>query len=450
MSRSGRPASGRPPAGRLPPREEIRLAGGLRVTLVPLGAVPKATLRLVTGAGAAHEAEGETWLSRLAARYLKEGTAARDASALAEHVAGLGGELDVDSDDDSLWLEVRVLAEFAPAAVELLAEVVRTPALPEGALPRLRADLDRQLALARSEPGWLTLERFRGALYGAHPYGRVLADPSEIGSFSLASARAFLGRAVGAEGSRLYVAGSFDAGAVSRAASRALGDWETPPPAEPPAPEPAAGRALHLGDRPGAPQSTIHLGLPVPGPSHPDFVPLMVADALLGGSFMSRITTNIRERKGYTYSPRSSVAALRGGAYWVETADVTTSVTGASLREIVGEIERLASEPPPADELEGIQNYVAGVQLMRGATAPGLLGVLAFLDLHDLGSEWAASFVERVYAVTPGDVQRVVSERLRPEVMTIAVTGDAQEISEQLAPFGPVASPGEEPPGSGG
>ncbi len=449
MSGQGRPVVGRPPAWRLAPREEIELAGGLGVTLVPVGAVPKATLRLVTGAGAALEAPGETWLSRLLARYLKEGTAARDAAALADHVAGLGGELDVDADDDSLWLEVRVLSEFAPEAVELLAEVVRTPALPEEALPRLRADLGRQLELARSEPGWLTLERFRGALYGAHPYGRVLADAAEIESFSLASVRAFLERAVGAAGSRLYVAGSFDAEAVGRAASRALGGWETPPAAKAPAPAPVSGRMIHLGDRPGAPQSTIQIGLPVPGPAHPDFVPLMVADALLGGSFMSRITTNIREQKGYTYSPRSSIGALRGGSYWLETADVTTAVTGASLREIVAEIERLGSEPPPVPELAGIQNYVAGVQLMRGATAPGLLGVLSFLDLHDLGEEWAQSFVARVYAVTPEDVRRVVAEHLRPEAMAIAVTGDAEQITEQLVPFGPIAGAGEGPGGSG-
>ena len=451
MSGVDRPAVGRPPAWRLPPLEATRLAGGAGVTLAPIGTVPKATLRLVTPAGAALEAGGETWLSRLAARYLKEGTEDRDAAALAGRVAGLGGELEIGSDDDGLWLEVRVLSEFAPEAVELLAEVVRAPALPEAALERLRADLGRQLALARSEPAALTLARFRGALYGSHPYGRVLADPAELGSFSLAAVRAFLERALEAAGSRLYVAGSFDSGAVGRAAARALGGWTSPPRAEAPAPGPSAAvRAVHLGDRPGAPQSTIQIGLPVPGPAHADFVPLMVADALLGGSFMSRITTNIRERKGYTYSPRSAVAALRGASYWVETADVTTEVTGAALGEIVGEIERLGSRPPPASELAGIQNYVAGVQLMRGATAPGLLGVLGFLDLHALGAEWAGSFVERVYAVTPLEVRRVVSEHLRPEQMTIAVTGDLARIAEQLEPFGPIVPSGRGPAGSGG
>ena len=436
VSGAPRPAVGRPPAWRLPPRKRVQLAGGLGVTMVQVGAAPKATLQLVTGAGSALEGPGQTWLARLVARYLKEGTVRRDSAALADHVAGLGGELEVDADDDTLTLEARVLSEFAPQAAELLAEVVRTPALPEEALPRLRADLGRQLELARSEPGWLTLARFREALYGDHPYGRVLAHEAEIEGLSLPEARAFLDLGVGAAGSRLYVAGRFDAEAVGAAAARALGDWDSPAGLEAPPPEPFSERVIHLVDRPGAAQSTIDLGLPVPGPTHEDFVPLMVADALLGGSFMSRITSNIREQKGYTYSPRSTVSARRGGTYWLETADVTTAVTGASLTEIFGEIERLRAEPPPAEELAGIQNYVAGVQLMRGATAPGLIGVLSFLDLHGLDEAWAQSFVERVYAVTPAELQRVVVLHLRPDEMTIAVAGDAREIEEQLAPFG--------------
>lgn len=436
MSGAPRPEVGRPPAWRLPPRERRQLAGGLGVTMAQVGTAPKATLQLVTQAGAALEGPGQTWLARLVARYLKEGTAHRDSSALADHVAGMGGELDVDSDDDTLWLELRVLSEFAPQAAELLAEVVRAPALPEDALPRLRADLGRQLELARSEPGWLTLARFRAAVYGDHPYGRVLAHEAEIEGLSLAEARAFLDLGVGAAGSRLYVAGRFDADAVGAAAERAFGDWDAPAGLDAEPSEPFSERVIHFVDRPGAAQSTIDLGLPVPGPEHDDYVPLMVADALLGGSFMSRITTNIREQKGYTYSPRSTISARADGAYWLQTADVTTNVTGPSLTEIFGEIDRLRAEPPPLDELAGIQNYVAGVQLMRGATAPGLIGVLSSLDLHGLHESWAESFVARVYAVTPDEVQRVVIDHLRPDEMTIAVAGDAEQIEAQIAPFG--------------
>ncbi len=436
MSDTPRPVVGRPPGWRLPPRDRVELAGGLVGRMVQVGAAPKVSLQLVTGAGSALEEPGQTWLARLVARYLKEGTAFRDSSALADHVAGLGGELDVDSDDDSLWIGVRVLSEFAPQAVELLAEVVRSPALPDEALPRLRADLGRQLELVRSEPDWLTLSRFRGALYGDHPYGRVLAYEAEIEKFSLADVRTFFGLGVGATCSHLYVAGRFDAIAVEEAVEHAFGDWDTPAGLKAPLPEPVSQRVIQLVDRPGAVQSTINIGLPVPGPTHKDFVPLMVADALLGGSFMSRITTNIREQKGYTYSPRSTISSRRSGSYWLQTADVTTEVTGASLTEIFGEIERLCAEPPSIEELVGIQNYVAGVQLMRGATSHGLIGVLSFLDLHVLDEAWAEAFVERVYAVTPNELQSVVIDHLRPEEMTIAIAGDAEKIKGQLEVFG--------------
>ena len=165
---------------------------------------------------------------------------------------------------------------------------------------------------------------------------------------------------------------------------------------------------------------------------------LVVTDALLGGAFMSRITLNLREDKGYTYSPRSALALRYRDAHWVQAADVTTEFTGASLHEVFAEIERLRGEPPPADELRGVQTYVAGSYVVRGATPSGVLNQLAFLDFHELGDEHAEQFVERVYAVTAEDVRRVAERQLRPEAMAIAIAGDATLIREQIAPYGDV------------
>ena len=117
-------------------------------------------------------------------------------------------------------------------------------------------------------------------------------------------------------------------------------------------PKPSMKKAFHLINRPGAPQSTIYLGLPVVNPYETDFVPFLVTNALLGGSFGSRITSNIREQKGYTYSPFSTISTRYRDAYWAEIADVTTTVTGPSLKEIFGEITRLQSEPPTEAELK--------------------------------------------------------------------------------------------------
>jgi predicted Zn-dependent peptidase len=94
-------------------------------------------------------------------------------------------------------------------------------------------------------------------------------------------------------------------------------------------------------DRPDAAQSTIYLGLPVVDPSHKDYLGLLVTNTLLGGFFSSRVTANIRENKGYTYSPNSSISSRYRDAYWVQVADVTTDVTGPALKEILYEINRL-------------------------------------------------------------------------------------------------------------
>src|SRR5205823_10071619 len=126
--------------------------------------------------------------------------------------------------------------------------------------------------------------------------------------------------------------------------------------------------ALDVTDRPGAAQSTLLVGLPAPNATSPDAISLMVTNALLGGSFGSRITSNIREQKGYTYSPRSEMSRRYHDAYWVESADVTTQFTGPSLKEIFAEIEKLSKEPPSDAELKGIQSYMSGLFVIQNSS----------------------------------------------------------------------------------
>ena len=142
-------------------------------------------------------------------------------------------------------------------------------------------------------------------------------------------------------------------------------------------------------------QSTIYLGLPVVDPSHPDYVALRVTDAILGGSFGSRITSNIREQKGYTYSPFSTINPFLKNAYWAEIADVTTNVTGPSLKEIFLEIDRLQSEPPSTQELQSIQKYLAGIFVLQNSSRNGIINQLQFTELHGLGEAYRAPWCGR-------------------------------------------------------
>ena len=437
-----RPEPGPPPPYTPPMETSFALDNGLRGTLVQVGSIPMAAVRLVLHTGAAHVPAGQTWLDRFVHEYLKEGTESLDAAALADAVASIGGRLNVDSDEHTTVVRAEVLAEHAPRAVELLAEVARRPRFPDSEAPRLLADLRRNLDLVLSQPQALAQARFRRALYGEHPYGRVLPEPETLDGFDVDAARSFWTERVNASSTRLMVAGRFDEDAVMEVSARALGDWAAGnEPAVSPA-QPARRRTVQLVDRAGAEQTTLRLGLPVPDPSRHDYVALEVTNALLGGSFHSRITLNIREQKGYTYSPRSGISARPADAYWVQAADVTTDVTGPAMREILGEIERLASEAPSEEELAGIQNYVAGSFVMRQATPGAILNWLEFLDLHGLDSEYTASYIERVRAVSPEEVRRITAEYIRPDEMTVTAIGDRAVIEDQLAAFGELEAGG--------
>ena len=430
------PAPAAPKDFRLPPKTSFTLPNGMEVTMVPFGMTPKVNIQVVLRTGNANEAANEVWLSDITADLMKEGTTTRSGAEVAREFASMGGALNVVVQSDESRFGTDVLTERAPEAVRLLADVVRNPRLPESELPRLKANRLRQLAIAKSQPQSLAEERFSQILYGDHPYGRVFPTEAMLGGYTIENARRFYENNFGAARARIYVAGVFDRATVEQAIRDAFGNWATGnPPVTLPAPKQPTTREVALLDRPNAPQSTIYLGLPVIDPSKPDWIPLQVTNSLLGGSFGSRITSNIREQKGYTYSPYSTVRTHYRDANWVEIADVTTNVTGASLKEIFAEIERLQKEPPTEAELRGIQNYISGIFTLQNASREGLISRLDFVDLHGLPDDYLTGYVKRVYSVTPADVQRVTSTYIRPEAMTLVVVGDKATVESQLAPY---------------
>ena len=422
----------------LPAQQKLALDNGMKVTMVQWGTVPKVVLLLTIAAGNIDEAKGETWLADLTADMLTQGTQARTAAQLAEAAAGMGGELAASAGADLTDVSIDVLAESAPEAVKLLAEVARTPAFPEADFARRRNDRLRELAIARTRPQRLAEEKFVAALYPDHPYGRLLPTADELQALTVERARAFHAANYGAARAHLYLVGRFDPAQLEPVIRAAFGDWKRGGDFVPRPPSPRAERKVFLVDRPGAVQSTIFLGMPVIDPAHPDYFKLLVANALLGGSFNSRITRNIREQKGYTYSPSSVLSTRRRNVHWVETADVTTKDTGASLKEIFAEIARLKSEPPPAQELLGIQRYLAGTFVLRNSARDRMVQQLRFVDLQGMPEDWLDTYVQRVYAVTPKDVQEVTAKYIADDKATLVVVGDLKTVREQVAPYGPV------------
>lgn len=326
----------------IPTPTSLQLDNGLKVTLIDYGTVPKVTIAITVRVGALNDGE-QTWLSDLTAELMKEGTQGKTAEQLADAAAAMGGQVSIGVGADQTTLSLDVLSEFGPDAVALLAEILTQPRFPEAELPRVQANFVRNLSVQLASPQAQAQAAFAALLFPGHPYGKVFPTPQQLQGYSIRDVRDFYAQNFGAQRTHVYVAGKFDRKLIESAIREHLGGWQRGPsvlalpstaPDQP---------ALSLIDRPKAPQSTLRVGTRVIDPSHSEFMPLSVMNSLLGGVLTSRITMNLREEKGWAYSPNSSLNAYHRHAVWAEQADVKAESTGPALQEIYKEIERLQS-----------------------------------------------------------------------------------------------------------
>lgn len=431
------PEGGSPKAFTVPANETYTLPNGMKVTLVQYGIIPKTAISLAIDAGEINEGSGRIGVAGLTTDLMKEGTEKLTSQQVAEDAARMGSTLEIHASQDQTKLGIDVLQEFAPDAVRLLADVAQHPRLPQSEIDRLKNDALRQIALQNSQPQTIAVVRFRKILYGDHPYAIVVPAEADIKKLTIQDVKDFYTGNFGAQRAHLYIAGKFDAAAVKKAIAENFSSWSKGPARMENVPVLKPQHVLDVTDRPGAPQSTLIVGLPVPPATSPDTVSIIVTNALLGGSFNSRITANIREAKGYTYSPRSELSRRYHDGYWAETADVTTQFTGPSLKEIFFEVGRMQKEPVTEPELKGIQNYLSGIFVIQNSSRGALIGQLQNVDFQGLGENYLKTYVAKVNAVTPAVVQKMTQDYIKPEEMTIVVVGDKAKITDQLTEFQP-------------
>jgi zinc protease len=415
----------------LPPIERIKLSNGMTVALVPFGSVPQTTLYLTTYAGDI-DAGNRPWLAAVNADLMKQGAGGKDATHVAEALSDMGGILTVGADANGTQASTTILSERAGDAIALLADVVRRPNMTQPDFDRVKSDRKRQLAQAFANPQGMADALLAKAVYGDHPYGAVLPTAEQLDAISLADVKAFHDGQFGAARSTLYVIGRFDKTAVRAAAERALGDWAAGRPRNMLPATFAAGPRLILADRPGSEQTTVRLAYDAPAAGTADDIPFRVADALLAGSFGSRITANIRENKGYTYSPYSYVATRPGGATWVWYGDITPSVTGAAMAEVFKEVRRLQSEAPATAEAQGMKTYAGTYVLMRMTDADLIAGQLIRADRLGLPDNYFPTYVQRAMAVTPEEIRAITQRMLPIDKLVMVVIGDMKSVEPQL------------------
>ena len=427
------PPGGKPKDFKLPEKKQGQLPNGLKTTMVQFGAVPKVTVQVIVKTGNVHEGPEEVWLGDLTGDLLKEGgTTTMDFKTISKKVAGMGGDIFVNVGLDQTFISGSVLSEFTPDLIKIMSDMIMNPKFPESEIGRLKDDLKRNLSVQKEVPQAQAQAKFMGTIYAGQAYGRYFPTEKMIDSYTVDMVKGFYDKNFGAKRTVVYVAGKFDEAVATKAIEEAFKGFKEGPEVDYPQVNQVKTNQVSIIDRPNAPQTTVIIGLPTLTPKSPDVVQLQVTNAILGGSFSSRITTNLREDKGFTYSPFSTIRNDKGVSLWYEQADVTSANTGESLQEIAKEINKLQKEAPAETELNGIKNYMAGLFVLQNSSPGGIIGQLNFIDQHELSDSYLTNRVNNIFSVTPDQVSKMAKEHFKYEDMTVVLVGDKKLLNKQI------------------
>ncbi len=434
------PTVGAESAVKWPARTERMLSNGLQVVLVESHTIPKFNGQLLFRSGNAAAAES-FGLADMTATVVRTGTATRTSRQIEEDLRRMGADLSTSAGADTSAISFSGLSENSAGLLGLVSDLAQNAAFPEEEFERERRQALEALKVERATPGFLAGERLRKVLFGQHPYANVSAMEKQLEEFTVRGMKSFY-RAHYVPGDALLIlVGDFSAQAMLAQVEEQFGSWlpGKPPQATHPLPPSPRNRKVHMVHLPGSVQTQIVLGNHAITRAHEDWLRLSLANTLFGGAFNSRLIMNIREQKGYTYSPRSSAHPMRQYGYFSVSAAVRNEVVAATLTEIFYEMDRMRSLPVGADELADARNYMSGVFSLGLATQDGLAGQLVMVYLNKLASDYLETYREKVRALTEQDVQLAAQRYFDSANAQIAVVGDRPQVEAQAALFGDVS-----------
>ena len=416
------------------PREINKLDNGMEVSSFALGRAPLVFLRLNVRNHRVFNRES-IWLERFSAQYLNEGGAGSyDPDSLAREFSSIGGQLHISADEAATTFSTTVPSENLSAALNLLGLAVKEPTFPEQEAERIRDNLLRELELSLDQPQVAAAQGFRNLVYGDdHHFGNLLPQREYLQEFGRGDALNYWSEQQSADRAHIYVSGQFDREVLVNEVESNFSNWKVGGVALGDLGPAVWNHKTRLFNRDQAEQSTIYMGLPVISPGESDWIALEVLNALLGGSFHSRITLNIREDKGYTYSPRSALLTQPNDGIWLQMADVTTDVTAAAIKEILFEISRIRTDPPELDELQDIKQYMVGSFIRQMSEPVSRMGHFVFSDLHGISDDEDDHYIEQVMNLQPEDIRRTAETYLDPSRFSVSIAGDIDRIKDSLS-----------------
>ena len=439
-SATARPAVGPERPFTPPPRVERTLPNGLQVVTLRYATVPKVSVVLTFRSGLAADPANQAGLAQFVVDAAQEGTTSRTSTQLRREVFAMGATLTGAAGQDTSTFTMRGLADTLPQMLAILSDVARNPTFPQDEIDLIKANTKQGLQAQLASPQFVANRIYRQTLFGPHPYARVGATLESVDAVDRAAIAAFHKAHYRPNNAFLIVTGDVATDAVFAAAQKAFGEWArgTVPPSPEPALPPLKGRKVVFVQRPNSVQSSISVGNFTIRRDDPRWHVLQMANQIYGAAFDSRLVRNIREEKGYTYSPQSVFQAMEQAGLYRAVADVRNDVTGATLKEIYGEIDKFRAAGPETAELTNAKTYMRGLFLIQNATQGGLTNTLNTMYSFGLPKDYPETFQKIVTGLSAEAVKTGAQMLLGSDNSVIVIVGDYTKVKDQLAPFGEI------------
>lgn len=420
-------------------------ATGARVYFVESHALPLIDIQISFPAGSAYEPEGATGVASLTRSLLDAGTEGLNEQEIAERIADTGARIGGGADTDMATLSVRTLSSATErdAAIALAARLLAKPTFPAEILERERARAIAGLKEALTQPDTLASRRFMAMIYGNHPYGRSTTVESLQG-ITREQLQAFHRTHYTAGSAAVTIVGDVsrdDADTIARQLTEGLPAGTAPAPI--PAPQLPARGTEHIA-HPSA-QAHILMGMPGMSRDDPDYFPLLVGNYVLGGGgFVSRLTKEVREKRGFAYSVSSYFMPLRVAGPFEIGLQTRGSQAEEALKVTTGVLQDFVAKGPTPAELKAARDNMVngfGLRLDSNRKILDYVGMIAF---YQLPLDWLETYPKKVAAVTVESVRDAFARRVKAEnLVTVVAGGDGDNGAGSAAPAAKKAGHGK-------
>lgn len=415
-------------AAAMAPIEHWQTANGARVYYVPAPELPMVDIQVVFNAGSARDG-GRPGLAQFTHTLLDKGAGGLSADQIAARLEGVGARLSGESLRDMATLSLRSLSDpkYLQPALDVFAKVLARPDFNPADVDRERERLLIGLQYAQQQPDEVMDKAFYAALYGTHPY----ASPPEgtvdsLKAIDRAALQAYHQRYYVARNAVVAIVGAVDRAAAERLATeavRALPAGE-PAPALPDVADPAQAREQRIAH----PSSQTHIQLGQPGMTRddPDYFPLYVGNYVLGGGgLVSRLSEEVREKRGLSYSVYSYFMPMAERGPFTLGLQTRNDQSAEALTVLRETLAKFVADGPTEKELKAAKDNITGGQALRIDSNRKILEYLAVIGFYQLPLDYLETFNGKVEAVTLEQVRDAFKRRVQPDrMLTVLVGGE--------------------------